>query len=326
MNFRREDSPQKLCPQITSRALNLPKPFRHIAPMNSAKISPAARISAILLISLACMASPSRAEGPSSATIKAFDRYVAAAESHTREELATNKNFLYLDALPEPQHAQNYAALRRGQTLVQRSLQCEPRCPAIAGGLLHDWTGIIFVPGVTLAQTLAALQDYDRDTVYYQPQVISAKLLSSSEDHFRVFLRLKQTHVITVALDTEYEIQYTTLDAAHTASQSHSTRISEVENAGSSQERVSSPGDDHGFLWRLYSYWRFYQADGGVYIQCNAISLTRDVPAGLGWLIGPFIQNIPQESLRFTLTATGQALLQKFRNAPESNPVKGEPK
>ena len=143
----------------------------------------------------------------------------------------------------------------------------------------------------------------------------AARLLSRSANHFRVFLRLKQTHVITVMLDTEYEIQYTALDDAHAASRSHSTRISEVENAGSPRERISSPGDDHGFLWRLYSYWRFYQADGGVYIQCNAISLTRDVPAGLGWLIGPFIEKIPQESLHFTLTATRQALLQKFRNA-----------
>jgi hypothetical protein len=89
---------------------------------------------------------------------------------------------------------------------------------------------------------------------------------------------------------------------------------------------ASSPlGADHGFLWRLYSYWRFYQANGGVYIQCNAISLTRDVPTGLGWLVGPYIKNIPQDSLRFTLSATRHALLQKFRNAPKSNPGKGEP-
>jgi hypothetical protein len=293
--------------------------------MHSARISATTRVIAIFVISLVCIPPLSRAEGPSLSTIEAFDRYVAAAESRAHEELAGNKTFLHIDVLPEPQRAQNYAALRRGQPLVQRSPQCEPRCPAIPAGLLHDWTGIVFVPGVTLAEALAALQDYDRDTVYYQPQVIGAKLLSSSENHFRVFLRLKQTQVITVVLDTEYEVRYSILDSTHAASQSHSTRISEVENADSAQERIGSPGADHGFLWRLYSYWHFDQADGGVYIQCNAISLTRDVPAGLGWLIGPFIQKIPQESLRFTLTATRQALLQKFHHAPESNPVKGEP-
>jgi hypothetical protein len=294
--------------------------------MDSAKISAARRVISIFVISLAGIAPPSRAEGPSSATAEAFDHYVASAESRSREEFAANNHFLYIDALPEPERVQSYALLRRGQHLIRRSPPCDPTCPAVPGGLLHDWTAILFVRGVTLAETLAALQDYDRDNGYYQPQVIGAKLLSSSNDRFRVFLRLKQTHVITVVLDTEYEIQYTTLDGAHAASQSHSTHISEVENAGSPRERISSPEDDHGFLWRLYSYWRFYQADGGVYIQCNAISLTRDVPAGLGWLVGPYLQNIPQESLRFTLTATRQALLQKFRNAPENIPVKGEPR
>jgi hypothetical protein len=174
--------------------------------------------------------------------------------------------------------------------------------------------GIVFVPGVSLGQTLTSLQNYDRDADYYRPQVVRAKLLSRSANTFHVFLRLKQMHVITVVLDTEYDIQYLTIDDMRAAAHSHSTRISEVENAGSPQERRAGPRDDHGFLWRLNSYWHFYQVDGGVYIQCNAISLTRDVPSGLGWLIGPFIENIPRESLRFTLTATRQALLERFRS------------
>ncbi len=81
------------------------------------------------------------------------------------------------------------------------------------------------------------------------------------------------------------------------------------KNPGEPQERDLPVGDDHGFLWRLNSYWRFYEADGGVYVQCNAISLTRDVPAGLGWLIRPFIENVPRESLNFTLEATRKFLL-----------------
>ncbi len=106
------------------------------------------------------------------------------------------------------------------------------------------------------------------------------------------------------------------MDSTHAASISHSTRITEIENAGALQEHVTSPKDNHGFLWRLNSYWRFYQADGGVYIQCNAISLTRDIPVGLGWLVAPFIEKVPRESLNFTLKATREALLRKFPNKP----------
>jgi hypothetical protein len=64
-------------------------------------------------------------------------------------------------------------------------------------------------------------------------------------------------------------------------------------------------------MWRLNSYWRFQQRDGGVYVQLEAISLTRDIPTGLGWLITPFITSIPKESLAFTLTRTRQVLVQK---------------
>jgi hypothetical protein len=255
----------------------------------------------------------SRADQPAPATVAAFDRYVRASESRKNEELASKKSFLWIDTPPEREREQTYALLKQGQIFIRRSLGCESRsCDSVPGGLIHDWFGVVFVPGVSLAQTLATLQDYDHDADYYQPQVVRAKLLARSGNTFRVFLRLRQTHVMTVVLDTEYEIQNYVIDGTHAASHSYSTRIAEVESVGLPQEHLSDPRDTHGFLWRLNSYWHFYEADGGVYIQCNAISLTRDVPTGLGWLIGPFIENIPREALRFTLTATRQALLERF--------------
>jgi len=50
------------------------------------------------------------------------------------------------------------------------------------------------------------------------------------------------------------------------------------------------------------------QRDGGVYVQLEAISLTRNIPTGLNWLISPFVTSIPKESLLFTLTHTRDAL------------------
>jgi len=64
----------------------------------------------------------------------------------------------------------------------------------------------------------------------------------------------------------------------------------------------------HGFLLRRYSYWRFQEREGDVCVECRAISLTRDVPLGLGWIIGPIIQELPKESLLSTLEATRKAL------------------
>jgi hypothetical protein len=252
-----------------------------------------------------------RAEELKPTTISAFAKYIQSKETRSNKELADGKNFLWIDALPETDRTKAYADLKAGQIIARRSDECG-NCTTISGGLMHDWTGVVFIPGISIQQALAALQDYDRDAEYYQPEVVKSKLLQKSGDDFHIYLRLKQVHIITVVLDTEYDVHYAHLDATHAESRSYSARISEVENPGEPQERDLPAGDDHGFLWRLNSYWRFYQADGGVYLQCNAISLTRDVPTGLGWLVRPFIENVPRESLNFTLEATRKALLSKL--------------
>jgi len=278
-------------------------------------ISRAITIVAALIAAIGIGVRPTRAEQLKKETAAAFDQYIRLKETRDERQISGRQAFLWIDALPDPIAREAYAKVKGGQVLTRRNQDCgTPDCSAIPGGLIHDWVGVVFIPGVSLAQAMSALQDYDRDADYYRPQVLVSKLLDRSGDVFDVFLRLKQVHVITVVLDTEYEVHYRYLDDAHAVSRSYSTRIAEVENAGEANEHDRTPGDDRGLLWRLYSYWRFYQADGGIYIQCNAVSLTRDVPAGLGWLIRPFIQKIPSESLRFTLDATRAAVAKKFES------------
>jgi len=50
------------------------------------------------------------------------------------------------------------------------------------------------------------------------------------------------------------------------------------------------------------------EGDGGVYVQSEVASLTRDIPTGLGWMIKPFVTGIPKETLKFTLEATRKAV------------------
>ncbi|HKF52142.1 MAG TPA: hypothetical protein VKB26_07495 [Candidatus Acidoferrales bacterium] len=278
---------------------------------------------AILIASAALAPRFSLAAQLTAKTAQAFDQYVAAKEAHADRDLAAKQNFLYIDALPRDEATDAYSKLNHGQILVQRDEECTaPACTSIPGGLIHDWIGIVFVPGVSLSQALATLQDYNHDAIFYPSEVVKSKLLAQSPNEFHIYLRLKQVHIITVVLDTQYEVHYTSIDADREVALSRSTAIAEVEHAGTHTERdepSGQPGDkDHGFLWRLNSYWRFYQADGGVYIQCNAVSLTRDVPAGLGWLIGSFIESIPAASLRSTLSETRTAL-QKQANLAKEN-------
>lgn len=280
--------------------------------MQSAKISgqPLFKMTAVVLLAAALAVPRCQAERLSAQTQEAFDRYVQASELRMSEEIARKTAFLWIDSLPQPKRNQADAELMNGQMLLQQDLSGgQSATIPVSGGLIHDWTGIVFLPGVSISEVISVLQDYDQAARHYIPQVVKSKLLQHSGDDFRVFLRLKQVHVITVVLDTEYQVHYSFLDPAHVISRSCSIRIAEVQNASEPQEHEMPVGNDDGFLWRLCSYWRLYQTHQGVYIQCRAISLTRNVPIGLGWLVQPFLETIPRDSLRFTLESTRNALL-----------------
>ena len=162
--------------------------------------------------------------------------------------------------------------------------------------------------GATVEETLALVQDYDNHKNIYKPEVLDSKLISHDGNDFQIFLRLLKKKIITVVLDTDHDVHYLPVDSKRWFCRSYTTRIAEVEDPGTPKEKVLPPDTGYGFLWRLYSYWRFQERDGGVYVECRAISLTRDIPLGLGWIIEPIIRKLPRESLINTLKATRDAL------------------
>jgi len=109
-------------------------------------------------------------------------------------------------------------------------------------------------------------------------------------------------------VNSEHLARFSQPRAGRAHSQIVSTRVQEVQDAGTSSERELPVGNDGGYLWRINSYWRFLERDGGVYVQCESVSLSRDIPFGLGWVVGPFVTSIPRESLTFTLETTRRVL------------------
>ncbi len=239
----------------------------------------------------------------------AFERYVRVVEARNKAELKRGTDLLWIDGLPEEQRAEAYAALKRGEVKMQKLEMFDSDGPIpCPGGMIHHWTGVVFIPGAKLAEVLGVLEDYDKHSVYYAPDVERSKIESRDGDHFRVLLRFRRHKVITVVLNTKHEVQYFHDIPGQAHSRSSAVRIAEVENAGKSDEREKPPGDDDGFMWRMETWWRMEERDGGVYVQCEAASLTRDIPTGLGWMVTPFVTGIPKESLTFTLEATRQAV------------------
>ena len=284
---------------------------RHLPPVADMGLAAVSLFGVMLLVAPGLVAS--KAAGPAAAdlkppTIAAFNEYVKLTDARNQDELRRATSLLWIDGLPESVRAQAYEALKRGEVRMQKLETLENgekiRCP---GGMIHHWVGAVFIPGAKVHDVLGVLQDYDHHAQYYAPDVERSKIESRDGDHFVVFLRFRRHKVITVVLNTRHDVRYFRDSETREHSRSSAVRIAELENAGKSGEREKAPGEDGGFLWRMDTWWRMEERDGGVYVQSEVVSLTRDIPTGLGWLIGPFVTSIPKETLTFTLEATRKA-------------------
>ncbi len=240
----------------------------------------------------------------SAETRQAFEAYVQNAERTIGLGSPSKLSFLR-DRLD----AKQADKIRGGAVFAQPSAGREPE--HILSGLIHDWSGTAFAPGVTVRQLLALVQDYDNYKAVYQPEVVDSRLLSNDGPHFQIFLRLLKKKILTVVLDTEHDVLYSEIGSSRWICRSLTTRICEVEHAGKAQETIMPTDSGFGFMWRLNSYWSFEEVDGGVWMDCRAISLSRDIPKGLGWIVEPIIRNLPRESLMHTMECTRLAVLKR---------------
>jgi hypothetical protein len=234
---------------------------------------------------------------PPAAGVMAFNSYIGAVEARLARQHGARDGFL-APVAAEP--------LRRGEVIVERVTAAGGAY--LPGAMLYDWRGTAFVPGATAADFERLMKDFGSYPRTYAPQVMQAKVLAQQGDHMQVTMRVRQKHVITVVMDTAYDVTFTRLDAQHGYSISRSTRIAEIDGAGTAKEHALGSAEEHGFLWRLSTYWSYEERDGGLYMQIESVTLTRAIPTGLGWAIGPFVESVPRESLEFTLRATCNAL------------------
>jgi len=263
----------------------------------------------MLLLLLVAFSAPAEAAELRPETLAAFDRYVRATESRMDGELHGNAQFLWVDRLSESDRRDASARLKRGETVVSRLVTRDGRRSIDSpGGLIHHWVGTTFIPGGTVDRTVSLMQDYDNYQKIYSPNVQRSRTLSREGDTFKMFLRLYMKKVISVVLNTEYDVRYMRVSASRMHVRSYTTRIAEVEEAGTATEKEAPVGQDSGFLWRFYNYCSLEERGEGIYVQCETVSLSRAIPTGLGWLVGPFVTSIPRESLEFTLGRMRRAL------------------
>jgi hypothetical protein len=255
---------------------------------------------AILALTVPC--SSARLSG---SAVRAYETYASSVEKRLVQQHARPDTYLATLNVGATDRAEIERQLRSGV------LHIEPvnvGTHLADGGLLHHWRGATFIPGARASDMLVLLRDYNRLSTYYAPEVESSHLISQRAGVATVAMRFKKQVVVPIVLDAEYDVQIALTGTGAAYSVSRSTHIWEIDSPGTAHERRMREGDDDGFLWRLNTYWSFVEAPDGLFIECEAISLTRDVPAGLGWLVTPVVQEMPRDSLKFTLIATRNAL------------------
>jgi hypothetical protein len=269
-----------------------------------------------LLSIFMCAASTANAEAAPAKlhpdALAAFQQYVRLTDARNQAEINQTDRWLWPESLPAKERDEVFAALRKGEIKMRRLETLQNGKPIdCPGGMMPHWIGIAFIPGAKLDDVLGVLKDYNHQAMYYAPDVERSKIESQNGESYRIFLRFRRHKVITVVLNTEHDVQYFRDGKTRAHSRSSAVRIAQVENPGKPDEREKTPGNDDGFLWRMETWWRMEERDGGVYIQSEAATLTREIPTGLGWLVGPFVTSVPKESLTFTLEATRKAVIKK---------------
>ncbi len=235
-------------------------------------------------------------------TLKAWNSYVSATEKRIAVELKSGRGFLVLDFQPSSSAAVERRAVLSGNIRVTKMETADPAGGklVIPDGMIHHWRGSVFVPGANLEEVLARVANpKQHDT--RQEDVLRSSVLEKGPDFLRIYLKLQRSKFVTVVYNTEHSVRVQRFGPGRAMSTSVATRIAELDMPNSSREHEMPEGHDHGFLWRLTSYWRYEQVDGGVIVECESISLSRSVPSILEWFIRPLIDSTARESMHRTL-------------------------
>jgi len=234
--------------------------------------------------------------------VKAWQAYVQSVTARMEEHVRSNGHFLKID------EDQDWVRkVRSGEILISPGdSQSQAKVPS---GLIHDWFGAAFIEHATINDVLSVVRDYNRYKEFYRPTVIDSRTLARGalEDRFSMVLMNKALFLKT-ALDGDYQCSYVRLTDQRWYSISETTRLQEIEDYGVPGQRALREGKGNGFLWRLLSILRFEERDGGVYIELEAVALSRDIPISLRWMVEPIVRRISRNSLATSLRQTQSAV------------------
>jgi putative flippase GtrA len=233
-------------------------------------------------------------------TIQAWKAYEQVVDARYKSATATASPFFALDAFGQ---AGWRAQARSGAIAMAQIRRPGPadQEPSVPDGKIHHWAGAIFVPGISVETLLARLRDLAGNEQQHYSDVVASRKLEGADHRYRIFMKVRRSKVITVTYNTEHDVQYSRFGGARAGARSVATRIAQLEEAGTPRERELTPGSDGGYLWRLNAYWRYEAVPGGVMVECESVSLSRDIPFVVRFFATGIAEGLARESLERTL-------------------------
>jgi len=226
-------------------------------------------------------------------TLKTWDAYIQTVNSQMRDRL--QGSFLWVDEDPE-----RVDRVRAGKIVVSPVGKKVPK--PVPSGLIHDWIGAVFISDVRLEEVLSAVRSYNRYKEFYKPTVVDARSLGTDGGCDRYSMRVVNRETATeAAFDSEYEACYLQVDELRWYSNAHTTRVQEIRHYGRPDEQDLPPNQGNGYIWRLFTLGRFEERDGGVYVELEAIALSRDIPVALRWVVDPIVRRVSKNTLLTSL-------------------------
>jgi hypothetical protein len=246
-------------------------------------------------------------------TVKAWDGYIQAAKARLEGSVTSQQGpFLWIDA--DPDRARR---VRAGEVVVAPAEKDNPK--KVPHGLIHDWIGGAFIPNTSIDEVLRVLGAYDRYQEFYKPRIVKSQVLQDDATQPKYLLVFVQKELgVTAAIDTDNAGHVTHIDDTHAYLYSSTTRVQAIEDYGKPSERKDEEDKGPGYVWRLFTFTRVEQRDGGVYLEIETIALSRGIPFEFRWLIKPLTERVPKETVALTLGATRNAVTQNVKLAPEN--------
>ncbi len=229
-------------------------------------------------------------------TMQRWDQYVQWARIALANQTAHPDTLLDVECRPH-----EVEKLRAGNILAVRA-ENGGMVP-VPHGLIHHWIGTVFIPNTDAENVLNVLQDYDSYSQTYAPGVASSRLLTRTQDDFTYEMKLVEKGFgIKTALIGRFHSHYAQVDEVSGFSATDTEDLAELDSPGTTAEHRLTTAEAHGFVENVFTVVRYRQREGGVYLEVETMTLSREIPASVRWFVGPIVQTFSRDVMTDTLT------------------------